>query len=191
MNTLLKWFTRGAEFIAAMALAAIFVTFLLGIVFRYTPFLEPIGWSVVLISLLWVWLIFFGCAFIVREQDHVTFDVLYLGVPRNVRKFLALITAVLMIAAMVWSFPAVWESIFGNRLMELKKIQTLRVPVTGDKIAIKWLFAPFVLLMVVVTLRYIWRIYTVLRFGPPETELEALTSDDSDNLEDTIPGGLF
>lgn len=187
MNTILKWFTRGAEFIAAMALAAIFVTFLLGIVFRYTPFLEPIGWSVVLISLLWVWLIFFGGAFIVREQDHVTFDVLYLSVPRRVRKVLALATAVLMVAAMVYSFPAVWESIFGNRLMDLKKIQTLRVPVTGGKIAIKWLFAPFVLMMVVVTLRYLWRIYTVLRFGPPETELEALTSE----TEDTIPGGPF
>jgi C4-dicarboxylate transporter DctQ subunit len=36
------------------------------------------------------------------------------------------------------------------------------------------LFAPFVLMMIVVTLRYIWRIYTVLRFGPPETEMEAL-----------------
>ena len=187
MNTLLKWFTRGAEFIAAMALAAIFVTFLLGIVFRYTPFLEPIGWSVVLISLLWVWLIFFGCAFIVREQDHVTFDVVYLGVPRPVRKVLALITAVLMIGVMVWSFPAVWEAIFANKLMELKKIQTLRIPITGGKIAIKWLFAPFVLLMVVVTLRYLWRIYTVLRYGPPETELEALTSE----IDDTIPGGPF
>ena len=65
--------------------------------------------------------------------------------------------------------------------MELKKIQTIRVPITGDKIAIKWLFAPFVMLMVVVTIRYVWRIYTVLRFGPPETELEAiLTGDDAD-----------
>ncbi len=183
MKTLQKWFTRGAEFIAAMALAAIFVTFLLGIVFRYTPFLEPIGWSVVLISLLWVWLIFFGCAFIVRETDHVTFDVIYLGVSRKTRKVLALLTAVLMIAAMVWSFPAVWEAIFGNRLMELKKIQTLRIPITGDKIANKWLFAPFVLLMIVVTLRYTWRIVTVLRHGPPETELEALTSNDDTGAE--------
>ena len=190
MQKLQKILTRGAEFIAAMALAAIFVTFLLGIVFRYTPFLEPIGWSVVLISLLWVWLIFFGCAFIVREQDHVTFDVLYLGVPPPIRKILALITAVLMVAAMIWSFPAVWEAVFANKLMTLKKIQTLRVPVTGDKIAIKWLFAPFVLLMAVVTLRYLWRIYTVLRFGPPETELEALTSGDEDET-DTIPGGPF
>ncbi len=180
MNSFFKWFTRGTEFIAAMILAAIFVTFLLGILFRYTPFLEPIGWSVVLISLLWVWLIFFGAAFIVREQDHVTFDILYLGVPRSVRKVLALFTAVLMIVAMVWSFPAVWEAVFANRLMELKKIQTLRIPVTSGKIPIKWLFAPFVLMMVVVTLRYVWRIYTVLRFGPPETELEALIAGDDD-----------
>ena len=183
MGTLLKWFTRGAEFIAAMALAAIFVTFLLQILFRYVPFLEPIGWSVVLISLLWVFVIFFGCAFIVRESDHVTFDVLYLGVPRPARKFLALITAVLMIVAMLYSLPAVWETVFDNRLMNLKKIQTIRVPITGGKIAIKWLFAPFVMLMIVVTLRYIWRIYTVLRFGPPETEMEMLLGGETDGVE--------
>jgi TRAP-type C4-dicarboxylate transport system permease small subunit len=178
MNSIYKWFTRGAEFIAAMALAAIFVIFLLQIVFRYTPFLDPIGWTVVLISLLWVWLIFFGCSFIVRESDHVAFDVVYLSAPRRIRKVLALITAVLMIVAMVYSFPAVWESIFANRLMELKKIQTLRIPITGGKIPIKWLFAPFVLMMVVVTLRYMWRIVTVIRYGPPETEMEALLAGD-------------
>jgi len=131
MNTFLKWFARSSEFIAAMALAAIFVTFLLQIIFRYTPFLEPIGWSVSLISLFWVWLVFFGCAFIVRETDHVTFDVLYLSVPRNVRKVLALMTAVLMVVAMVYSFPSVWKAVFDNRLMELKNIQTLYVPITG------------------------------------------------------------
>lgn len=183
MSRLLKWFTRGAEFIAAMALAAIFVTFLLQILFRYVPFLEPIGWSVVLISLLWVFVIFFGCSFIVREADHVTFDVVYLGVPRPVRKVLALITAVLMIAAMLYSLPAVWETVFANRLMELKKIQTIRMPITNDKIAIKWLFAPFVMLMIVVTIRYIWRIYTVIRFGPPETEMEVLLGGETDGVE--------
>ena len=177
MNALIKWFTRGAEFIAAMALAAIFVTFLLQIIFRYVPFLEPIGWSVVLISLLWVFVVFFGCAFIVRESDHVAFDVLYLSAPRPMRRVLALITAVLMVAAMLYSLPSVWDTVFANRLMDLKSIQTIRVPITGDKIAIKWLFAPFVLLMVVVTLRYLWRIYTVIRFGPPETEIEALLAE--------------
>ena len=181
MNAFLKWFTRGAEFVAAMALAAIFITFLLQIVFRYTPFLDPIGWSVVLISLLWVWLIFFGCAFIVRESDHVTFDVLYLAASPRLRTILALLTAVLVIAAMVYSLPSVWETVFSNRLMDLKKIQTLRVPITGDKIAIKWLFAPFVLLMVVVTLRYLWRIVSVIKYGPSETEVEALSLTAGEN----------
>jgi C4-dicarboxylate transporter DctQ subunit len=183
MKTLQHWFTRGAEFIAAMALAAIFITFLLQILFRYVPFLEPIGWSVVLISLLWVFVIFFGCSFIVRESDHVTFDIIYLGVSRPVRKILALITAVLMVAAMLYSLPAVWETVFDNRLMNLKKIQTIRMPISGEKIPIKWLFAPFVMLMIVVTLRYLWRIYTVLRFGPPETEMEMLLGGETDGVE--------
>ena len=183
MKKLQKWFTRGAEFIAAMSLAAIFFTFLLQIQFRYVPFLEPIGWSVVLISLLWVFVIFFGCAFIVREADHVAFDVLYLAAPRRVRKVLALISAVLMVIAMLYSLPAVWETVFANRLMDLKKIQTIRMPITGDKIAIKWLFAPFVMLMIVATLRYLWRIYTVLRFGPPETEMEMLLGGETDGVE--------
>lgn len=183
MRTLLKWFTRGAEFIAALALAAIFAIFLLQILFRYVPFLDPIGWSVVLISLLWVFVIFFGCAFIVRESDHVTFDVLYLAAPRKMRKALALVTAFLMIAAMLYALPAVWDKVFDNRLMELKKIQTIRMPISGDQIAIKWLFAPFVLLMIVVTLRYVWRIYTVLRFGPPDTEIDALLSGDANTAD--------
>lgn len=183
MSTLLKLFTRGADFIAAMALAAIFVTFLLQIFFRYIPFFEPIGWSVVLISLLWVFVIFFGCSFIVRETDHVAFDVLYLAAPRGVRKVLALIGAVLMVIVVLYSLPAVWETIFDNSLMNLKKIQTIRMPITGDRIAIKWLFAPFVMLMIVVTLRYLWRIYTVLRFGAPEPEMEMQLGDQSNGVE--------
>ena len=88
-----------------------------------------------------------------------------------------------MVVALVYSLPAVWESVFNNRLMELKKIQTIRMPITGDRIAIKWLFAPLVMLLIVVTLRYLWRIYTVLRFGPPDTEMEALVSSEVNNSE--------
>ena len=42
---------------------------------------------------------------------------------------------------------------------------------------------PFVMLMIVVTLRYLWRIYTVLRFGPPETEMELLLGGQDDSAE--------
>ena len=183
-ETILKRISRVAEFIAAMALAAIFIIFLLQIFTRYAPkiawlmpvpiihewmmALEPIGWTVNLISLLWVWLIFFGCAFFVRESDHVAFDVFFQAVSRSWQRYLAMMTALIMVVAMIYSFGPTWDAIFGSRLMELKKIQTLRVPITGDKIPIKWLFAPYVLLMIVITLRYLWRGVALARHGIPE-----------------------
>jgi C4-dicarboxylate transporter DctQ subunit len=194
MKNALRWFTRGAEFIAAMALALIFITFLIQIFTRYAAkiawmmpipavsdwmgTLEPIGWTVSLISLLWVWIIFFGCSFLVRERDHVTFDIFYLAMPRRGRQVLALATAIIIIATLLYSFGPTWDAIFGSRLMALKKIQTLRMPVTGDKIAIKWLFAPYILLMVAVITRYVWRLYTVIKFDPPGSEPEEPASDE-------------
>ena len=183
-ETILKRISRVAEFIAAMVLAAIFIIFLLQIFTRYAPkiawlmpippihdwmmALEPIGWTVNLISLLWVWLIFFGCAFFVRESDHVAFDVFFQALSRSWQRYLAMTTALIMVAAMLYSFGPTWDAIFGSRLMELKKIQTLRVPVTGDKIPIKWLFASYVMLMIVITLRYLWRAVILARKGLPE-----------------------
>jgi len=178
-ETTLKRTSRAAEFIAAMVLAMIFIIFLLQIFTRYAPkiawlmpippihdwmmALEPIGWTVNLISLLWVWLIFFGCSFIVNESDHVAFDVFFQALSRSWQRHFAMATALIMVAAMLYSFGPTWDAIFGSRLMELKKIQTLRVPVTGDKIPIKWLFASYILLMIVITLRYLWRGFVIVR----------------------------
>lgn len=194
MKAISKWFSRSTEFIAAIMLAAIFFTFLIQIFTRYAAkiawlmpippvsdwmtSLQPLGWTVNLISLLWVWVVFFGCAFIVRERDHVTFDILYLAAPLPIRRILAYISAVGLIGIMIYAMPAMWDAVFANRLMDLKKLQTLRMPITGDKIAIKWLFASIVLLMVATILRYLWRLVTITRDGPPGTELEGLIAED-------------
>ena len=188
MQNIAKWLTRGCEFIAAMILAAIFIIFLLQIFARYTSKIawlipieqlsnwmltvEPIGWTINLISLLWVWLIFFGCSFVVRERDHVTFDILYLALPDHLRRIAIIVISLIMIFALLWSFLPTWDSIFGSRLMDLKKIQTLRMPITGEKIPIKWLFASYITLMIVVILRYAWIFYEVSIKGPPKKPIE-------------------
>lgn len=166
------WSNRFVNFILALTLATIFITFLSQIFARYAPKLgafipvdsvalwldsvEPIGWTVNLISLLWVWLVFLGCAFVVRERDHVVFDVFTQAMSSRWSLICKIVVALTVLSAMVWSFVPVWEAIFGSRLMDLKKIQTLRIPITGDKIAIKWLFAPYVILMVALVVRYIF-----------------------------------
>lgn len=193
----LKRISHVAEFIAAMVLAAIFIIFLLQIFTRYAPkiawlmpiqpihdwmmALEPIGWTVNLISLLWVWLIFFGCAFFVHESDHVAFDVFFQALSRSWQRYLAMATALIMVAAMLYSFGPTWDAIFGSRLMELKKIQTLRIPITGDKIPIKWLFASYIMLMIVITLRYIWRGFMLARTAlPPKDAIGAPAAGGND-----------
>lgn len=178
INKIRIWFLLLTEFIAAMALAAIFIIFLLQIFTRYAPKiswivplpfisswmnnLEPIGWTVNLISLLWVWIIFFGCAFFVRDREHVVFDILFFAVSKKFQKIFSFIIALFLASIMLYSFGPTWDAVFDNRLMELKKIQTLKMPVTGEKIPIKWLFAPYVILMVVVILRYFWNILSLL-----------------------------
>ena len=197
MQKFAKWLTRGCEFIAAMILAAIFIIFLLQIFARYTSKIawlmpieqlsnwmltvEPIGWTINLISLLWVWLIFFGCSFVVRERDHVTFDILYLALPDHLRRIAIIVISLIMIFVLLWSFLPTWDSIFGSRLMELKKIQTLRMPITGDKIPIKWLFAPYITLMIFVILRYAWICYEVSIKGPQKRPIEEFSATRKDD----------
>ena len=184
LNVLMKRLSRD---FAATALAAIFIVFLLQIFTRYSGKLsqwmpvdlslwmseiEPLRWTVYLISLLWVWLIFLGCSFVVRERDHVAFDILYQSAPPRLRKIMTILGAIILIAVMLISLPATWDAIMANRLMELKKLQTLRLPSTGDKIAIKWLFFPYLVLMAVLIIRSISRIFVELRTNNQNTEVE-------------------
>ena len=188
LNILMKRLSRVAEAIAAIALAAIFIVFLLQIFTRYSGKLsqwmpvenlslwmseiEPLRWTVYLISLLWVWLIFLGCSFVVRERDHVAFDILYQAAPLRLRKIMTILGAIILIAVMLISLPATWDAIMANRLMELKKLQTLRLPITGDKIAIKWLFFPYLVLMALLIIRSISRIFVELRKNNQNTEVK-------------------
>ena len=73
---------------------------------------------------------------VVRERDHVVFDVFTQAMTPK-WSLVEVVVALTVVVAMLWSFAPVWDAIFGSRLMDLKKIQTLRVPITGDKIAIK------------------------------------------------------
>ncbi len=193
METLLNRISRVTEAIAAIALAVIFITFILQIFTRYAAKIawlmpipsisdwmadmEPLRWSVYLISLLWVWLIFFSCSFFVRDRDHVVFDIIYHAMPYRGRKVLAIIGALVLVGFMIYSFLPTYDALWASRLMELKKLQTLRLPITGDKIAMKWLFAPYILLMIAVIIRGLWSLFSVLKYGPPRDHQEQLLEE--------------
>ena len=161
MTFLKTWFPRGAEFIAAAMLAAMFLTFLLQIFSRYV-LQTPFGWTLELCLTLWVWIVFFGNAFIVKERDHVTFDIFYLAAPRKVRQVLALISAAAIVIGMVWAFLPTWDYI---DWMKMRKSATLKIP-------LRTIFSIYALFMIAVAARYAWRFYIVWKDGPPDSDHE-------------------
>lgn len=167
MERFFRGFSRVAEAIAGGMLAAIFLTFLLQIVLRY--FFTPAGWTLELIGILWVWVIFFSCAFIVREHDHVKFDIIYLAVPRSVRKMFALVAAAAIVIGMIYSFLPTWDYI---EWMKIRKTSTVRNPLTGNKIPLRDIFSVYAIFMIAVTARYAWSFFNIFRNGPQKTELE-------------------
>jgi len=167
MKAFLRGFSRLTEAIAGGMLAAIFLIFLLQIVLRY--FFTPAGWTLELIGILWVWVIFFSCAFIVRERDHVKFDIIYLAVSQRKRRILALLSAAAIAIGMIYSFLPTWDYI---DWMKIRKTSTVRNPFTGNKIPLRDVFSIYAVFMVAVAGRYLWQMVDVWRNGPPKTELE-------------------
>jgi C4-dicarboxylate transporter DctQ subunit len=176
MSHLLKWLVRGAEFLAALMMAAMFATFIIQVTIRYTarlewigqtvPLLDPTryGWTLEFCLALWVWIVFFGNATIVRERDHVTFDILYLAVRPGVRKIFALITCVAICVGLLWSLEPTWGKF---HILRLKQTATLK-QLVGDWIRMRDIYFVYAFFLVAVSLRYACRAWSVIRHGAEE-----------------------
>lgn len=168
-----------AEAAAATMMAAMFLTFILQILVRYSarvpwiaetiPILAPTnyGWTLEFCLMLWVWLIFWGNAFIVRDRDHVTFDILYNHVSPGIRRGFVVIAGLAIAVGLLLSLEPTWEKF---HILRLKKTATLS-NVFGDWIRMRHIYAIYILFLVVVSLRYIWAVYRAVRFGVDEPHL--------------------
>lgn len=152
---------RMAEGLAGLMLLAMFATFLLQILSRYV-LQASVGWTLELCLLLWVWLVFWGNAFIVRDSDHVTFDLLYLAAPHRVRRVLALVIALAIAVGMMASFLPMADWI---DFLRRKRSATL------PGVRMGYVYAIYLLFVAAVSIRYLWRAVHVLRDGPEDRHL--------------------
>ncbi len=171
-----KLVARGAEFVAAMMMAAMFATFILQILIRYTarlawlpemiPALDPTryGWTLEFCLLMWIWIVFWGNALIVRERDHVTFDILYTHVRPEVRKWFAIIAGLAICIGLLWSLIPTWDKFY---ILRLKKTATLS-NVFGDWIRMRDIYMIYIAFLVIVPMRYAWRAWNAFRHGAEE-----------------------
>lgn len=167
MATLGRWLRHGAEGVAALMMAAIFCTFILQIFIRYATgsswfiaIFGPIntaqfGWTVEFILVLWLWTIFWGNSFVVRDNDQVTFDIIYNTVGRTARTVLAITGAVIIVIALWISIMPTYDRM---RLLRLRSSATLPVNMFP-------IYSIYFVFLGAVGLRYLWRAWDLLRHG--------------------------
>ncbi|RMD91355.1 MAG: TRAP transporter small permease subunit [Alphaproteobacteria bacterium] len=165
-----------AEAAAAAMMATIFVVFVLQVVIRYTarmvwlrdifPFLDPnlYGWTEEFARLLWVWLVFWSAAFVVRESDHVRFEILHEHVSPRVRRWLIVVSGLTIGLALLASLGPTWEKFY---ILRLKKTATLSA-LFGDWIRVRHIYLIYPLFLVAVGGRYLWAVWRALRDGVEE-----------------------
>ena len=161
MNPAMKriggWLYRRAENVLAAMLAVMFFAFLLQIFFRYVMN-WPTGWTNELSAILWIWMVLWGAAFVLTEQEEMRFDLIYASVGSRVRSAMFLVCAASLVFLYAISFPAVYDYV---SFMKVEKTAYL-------KLRFDWVFSIYVIFVVAIIARYIWLSWQVLRGSAPE-----------------------
>lgn len=110
MIAVLRWLHRRTEDVAVALLAAMFIAFMFQIGSRYV-FNAPMDWTLEACLTTWLWGVFWGCAFLLRDRDHVKFDVLYNLAPAGGRRVMALLSAGAIAVAFAAALPATLDYI--------------------------------------------------------------------------------
>jgi TRAP-type C4-dicarboxylate transport system permease small subunit len=146
------WLYRRAENLLALMLAVMFAAFLLQIVFRYLLNL-PIGWTSEISAALWIWLVLFGAAFVLSEDEEIRFDLFYAAARPRTRRAMFLGAAAGLVALYAISFPAVLDYV---AFMKVERTAYL-------EIRFDWLYSIYVVFVVAVIARYVWLSWQALR----------------------------
>jgi TRAP-type C4-dicarboxylate transport system permease small subunit len=156
MRAAAAWLRRRAENIAAGMLAVMFVAFILQIVFRY--FLNfPVGWTSELTVVLWLWLVLWGAAFVVKESEEIRFDLLTASVGRRVRIATGIVVALALVVLYAASLKASFDYV---TFMKVERSSYL-------KIRMDWLFSIYLVFLVAVIVRYLWLLSQLVRGHDP------------------------
>lgn len=145
MSAVIGFLYRRAENVLAAMLALMFAAFVLQIAFRYLFNLST-GWTNEVSLILWIWLVLWGAAFVVREEEEIRFDLIYAAIGPKAQRVMLLLAACSLIFLYAISLPAAYDYV---TFMKVEKTASL-------KIRFDWLFSIYIVFVVAVLVRYFW-----------------------------------
>ena len=140
--------------IAAAIFALLFVTFVVQVAARFL-FDRPLAWSDELVVILYIAMVFWSAATLLKEREHVMFDLVYAALPAWGQRAMALVGVVLIAGLMGVLLPYAFDYV---RFMHREPTAVLGVPFS-------WVFAPFLVFVLAVVLMYLHKGWKLLRSG--------------------------
>jgi C4-dicarboxylate transporter, DctQ subunit len=157
MKGLKHFLMRRAEDVLVLLAAAIFFAFVVQIATRYFS-KNPAVWPHEVIIIGWLWLIFWGAAFFLKDRDQVKFDVLYNLFGPGVRRMLSIISALTLAGIFLLSAPATWDFI---SFKGIRGTDHFRIPLS-------WVFSCYLIFLAGVVIHYGIRAWRLIRGETPE-----------------------
>ena len=156
---------RFAEGVAALLLAAIFLAFLLQIALRYV-FNWPVGWTTELSLAAWLWLVLWGAAFVLKDEEEIRIDFLSDRAPPAVRRAMGIVAALAVIVLFGMALPATWSYV---TFMKVEKSSYLGV-------RMDWMYSIYLVFAVAVIARSLRQLVRLFRAAPPASDPTATRS---------------
>lgn len=166
MRNLTRPFKKGAEIIAVALFIAMFGTFLLQIFARYV-LNSPLGWTVEICIILYIWLVFWTSAFLLREHDHVSFNMLFLAAPVRGRRVMAILGLGCIAAAFIAGFPVIVDYVMFIRIE--------KAPVT--RVTLDYVYAIFPVFIVALIIRSLISLWRLMRRNTCDREIAAIAGE--------------
>jgi TRAP-type C4-dicarboxylate transport system permease small subunit len=157
---LLTWLRARAENVLVLLLVVMFLAFIVQIVFRYLLNF-PIGWTSELSTVAWIWLVLWGAAFVLREDEEIRFDLIYGSVGVRTRRAMVIAIAASIVVLYGMSLPAVVDYVTFMKVQETSYLD----------IRFDYLFAIYVVFAVASIVRYLWLGWQAMRsdgVAPPD-----------------------
>ncbi|MCB5202440.1 TRAP transporter small permease subunit [Neorhizobium sp. T786] len=152
-----EWLRRRAENCLCLMLLAMFVVFVMQIVFRYALNLA-IGWTHEISVAIWIWIVLFGSAFVIREADEIRFDLIWGSVGDNSRRVMQIICAAALVILFGISLPGIIDYV---TFMKVESTAYL-------KVRFDYLYSIYVVFAVAMIIRYMWLGIQAIRGRAPE-----------------------
>jgi TRAP-type C4-dicarboxylate transport system permease small subunit len=157
-----------AELVAALLFVVMFAAFLVQVFTRYV-LNDPIAWTQEFVLFAYIWIVFWCGAFLLRERDQITFDMLSTALPLRARRILGIVLTALVGIAFLAALPGNLDYI---SFMAIERTPILRV-------RYDWHYSIYAVFMVGVIVAAALRLWRLSRPGWRH-ELEAAPAADAE-----------